>query len=100
MLDIDTWLMSCRVLKRGVEQFLLNHLVDARPERRRARGDSGRVYPHGQERLVRDHYAKLGFARLGGDESGRTTWDLPPGRGWTPLPTFITESHPDGLDPR
>ena len=30
VLDIDTWLMSCRVLKRGVEQFLLNHLVDLR----------------------------------------------------------------------
>ncbi len=26
-LIIDSWLMSCRVLKRGVEQLLLNHLV-------------------------------------------------------------------------
>src|SRR5262249_24459052 len=28
-LVIDTWLMSCRVLKRGVECLVLNHLVEA-----------------------------------------------------------------------
>ena len=27
-LSIDTWLMSCRVLKRGVEQFLMNRLCE------------------------------------------------------------------------
>src|SRR5262249_34476262 len=28
VLEIDTWLMSCRVLKRGVEAFLLNYLCE------------------------------------------------------------------------
>jgi FkbH-like protein len=28
VLFIETWLMSCRVLKRGVEQFILNHLCE------------------------------------------------------------------------
>src|SRR5690606_21187596 len=32
-LAIDTWLMSCRVLKRGVEQLLLNDVVAAARER-------------------------------------------------------------------
>lgn len=27
-LFIDTWFMSCRVLKRGMENFTLNTLVD------------------------------------------------------------------------
>ena len=28
VLEIDTWLMSCRVLKRGVEQYLMNRLCE------------------------------------------------------------------------
>src|SRR5262249_42497134 len=32
-LAIDTWLMSCRVLKRGVEQFLLGHLIGIAKDR-------------------------------------------------------------------
>ena len=32
-LTIDTWVMSCRVLKRGVEQFLLKHLAGLALER-------------------------------------------------------------------
>jgi predicted enzyme involved in methoxymalonyl-ACP biosynthesis len=27
--DVDTWLMSCRVLRRDVEKFMLDCLVDA-----------------------------------------------------------------------
>jgi FkbH-like protein len=27
IVEIDTWLMSCRVLNRGVENFLMNHIV-------------------------------------------------------------------------
>ena len=44
-------------------------------------------------------YANLGFTRVGGDESGRTTWILRLDDGWTPFPTFITEAHRDGIDP-
>jgi predicted enzyme involved in methoxymalonyl-ACP biosynthesis len=28
VLQIDNWLMSCRVLKRGVERLLANHLFE------------------------------------------------------------------------
>ncbi len=99
LLDIDTWLMSCRVLKRGVEQFVLNHLAALA----RARGLAalrGEYIPTAKNALVRDHYEKLGFARLGGDDSGRTTWILRLDDGWTPIPTFITEAHRDGLNTR
>src|SRR5215510_6718578 len=27
--EIDTWLMSCRVLRRDVERFMLDRLIDA-----------------------------------------------------------------------
>ena len=45
---IDTWLMSCRVLKRGVEQFLLNHVAQICPGARLG-GNQGRIYSHGQK---------------------------------------------------
>ena len=49
-LVIDTWLMSCRVLKRGVEQYVLNHLGEF-ARRQGLGGAPGRVHPDGQERL-------------------------------------------------
>ena len=58
---IDTWLMSCRVLGRGVEQFALNTLV----ERAREMGLKrivGEYVPTPKNGMVKEHYAKLGFA--------------------------------------
>ena len=74
-LDIDTWLMSCRVLKRGVERFLLNLIV----AEARARGLStvrGEFIPTPKNALVRDHYAELGFTNAGTDADGRGVWHL------------------------
>ena len=64
VMEIDTWLMSCRVLKRGVEPFLMNHLSRLAL----ARGISkirGEYIPTSKNALVRDHYSGLGFTRLG-----------------------------------
>lgn len=59
-LFIDTWIMSCRVLKRGMEQFVLNHMVSAA----RAKGFrrlSGEYLPTPKNGIVKDHYRQLGF---------------------------------------
>ena len=72
---IDEWLMSCRVLKRGVEQLLCNYAVDrARAmDVTRLRG----VYiPTKANRLVCDHYKSLGFAAAGAEPNGTTHWLL------------------------
>jgi FkbH-like protein len=61
---IDTWIMSCRVLKRTVEAMLLNHIVD----RLRARGVvslSGEYIPTEKNRLVKDLLPQLGFTGMG-----------------------------------
>jgi len=61
---IDTWLMSCRVLGRTVEQMVLRELI----LRARERGITrlvGRHVPSGRNDMVRDHYAKLGFSPSG-----------------------------------
>jgi FkbH-like protein len=60
MLFIDTWFMSCRVLKRGMENFTLNTLVDFAKENgfRYLKGEYLATEKNG---MVRDHYRHLGF---------------------------------------
>lgn len=66
---IDTWLMSCRVLGRGVEAAVLNVLAQAARERG-ARALLGEYLPTPKNDLVREHYAKLGFEKIEGDHAG------------------------------
>ena len=49
-LRLDTWLMSCRVIGRTVEQFTLATII-AKAESARPRDAPGRVYPNQEERL-------------------------------------------------
>ena len=60
VLRIDTWLMSCRVIGRTVEAFVLNTLVD----RARGQGYQGLLGEYIQTKknnLVADLYDRLGF---------------------------------------
>jgi FkbH-like protein len=73
--DIDTWLMSCRVLGRKVEQAVLTELV----EQARARGVRqllGHYLPTEKNQLVENHYEKLGFTLLERLEGGGSRWQL------------------------
>ena len=73
---IDTWLMSCRVLRRGVERLVLKELV----EQARARGIGtlvGIFRPTARNGMVKDHYPDLGFAAMGTGEDDGTLWSLP-----------------------
>lgn len=74
--EIDTWLMSCRVLGRGVEQVLLARLVDE-ARRKGATALRGIYIPSPKNGIVADHYEKLGFTRAEGDVAGATHWLLP-----------------------
>jgi len=72
--EVDTWIMSCRVLGRRVEEALLQYLV----QQARLRGISeiiGRYIPTARNGLVRDHYAGLGFTQTG-SQNGETVWQL------------------------
>jgi FkbH-like protein len=66
---IDTWLMSCRVLGRGVETATLEVVCEraAALGARRLIGEYKRTEKNG---MVADHYRKLGFAILSEDERG------------------------------
>jgi FkbH-like protein len=59
-LFIDTWFMSCRVLKRGMENFTLNTIVAAAKEKGFT-SIKGQYIPTTKNEMVKDHYKKLGF---------------------------------------
>ena len=74
-MHVTDWLMSCRVLKRGVEAATLN-LVAAESRRLGATRVTGEYRPTAKNAMVRDHYASLGFVPAGQDPDGATRWSL------------------------
>lgn len=65
-LFVDTWFMSCRVLKRGMEAFTLNTVV----EYARANGFKriiGEYIPTAKNAMVEGHYPSLGFEPVADD---------------------------------
>jgi FkbH-like protein len=97
-LVIDTWLMSCRVLRRGVEAFLLNHLVEDAVQRRLVR-IVGEYVPTAKNGLVKEHYRDLGFTQTGADPDERTLWELRVDDRWLARPHFINEMARDDKTP-
>lgn len=61
-LFIDTWFMSCRVLKRGMENFVLNTIVNFAIENGFTT-IKGEYIPTMKNDMVKDHYIKLGFEK-------------------------------------
>lgn len=74
-LFIDTWFMSCRVLKRGMENFTLNRIVSAAKERGYKK-IIGEYLPTPKNEMVKEHYMKLGFAKIDNSETPRFVLDV------------------------
>jgi FkbH-like protein len=72
---IDTWLMSCRVLGRQVEEATLN-LIVAEASRLGASRLIGEYWPTAKNGMVKDHYARLGFTALPINGDDATRWEL------------------------
>lgn len=62
-LFIDTWFMSCRVLKRGMEQFVLNTIADFAIKNQFSKL-IGEYIPTLKNEMVKDHYESLGFQKV------------------------------------
>lgn len=71
----DIWLMSCRVLGRRVEEAVLSH-VCAAAKAEGAKRLIGRYLPSAKNRMVADHYRKLGFSLMEESADGATVWAL------------------------
>ncbi len=72
VLDIDTWLMSCRVIGRTVEASMLESLCRY-AQRLRCRSLQGTYIPTEKNALAAGVYEKYGFS-LAHNDGGRTTW--------------------------
>jgi FkbH-like protein len=72
--EVDTWIMSCRVLGRRVEETILQYLVEE-ARSRDITEITGRYIPTARNGLVRDHFSRLGFVQTG-SQDGETTWQL------------------------
>jgi FkbH-like protein len=72
---VDTWLMSCRVLGRRVEHAILRELA-GEARRRGIIRIIGAYRPTARNKLVEDHYPKLGFSMMERCEDGAVLWQL------------------------
>jgi len=72
--EIDSWLMSCRVIKRRVEEAVCDKLVTIA----RSNGIEkirGFYRPTEKNKLVRNHYQQLGFELISSNDS-EDIWEL------------------------
>ncbi len=75
VLDMDLWIMSCRVLKRDMEFAMLDRLA----ERSKAAGIKtikGYYYPTAKNKMVKDLYGTFGFTKVSEDDEGNSVWEL------------------------
>ena len=71
----DTWLMSCRVLGRRVEELVLATVVKAARDAG-ANRLKGTYLPTKKNALVAEHFAKLGFTKSADIGEGASIWTL------------------------
>jgi FkbH-like protein len=77
-LELDLWLMSCRVLNREMEFAMFDALVE-QCQARGIRRIVGVYIPSKKNSMVAGHFAGLGFTRLNGSSGGQESWhyDVP-----------------------
>lgn len=74
-LHLRVWLMSCRVLKRGMEHAMLSVLLTHC--RQAGLGKLiGYYYPTAKNGMVRSFYGNMGFTLTSSDADGSTVWEL------------------------
>jgi predicted enzyme involved in methoxymalonyl-ACP biosynthesis len=71
--QLELWLMSCRVLKREMEFAMFDALVE-QCQARGIRKIVGVYIPSKKNSMVAAHYASLGFTAMAGASEGRELW--------------------------
>ena len=74
-LFVDTWFMSCRVLKRGMENFTLNIIVE-RAKKAGYQRIIGEFLPTSKNKMVENHYVNLGFTQIKGTATAQYKLDV------------------------
>ena len=72
-LDIDLWIMSCRVLKRDMEFAMMDSLIKE-CIKHNIKEVYGYYYPTVKNGMVKDFYKIQGFTKISEDKDGNTVW--------------------------
>jgi FkbH-like protein len=75
ILEVDLWLMSCRVLNREMELAMFDALI-AECQARGIRRIIGVYIPSKKNAMVASHYSKLGFTAGEDGPEGQTNWSF------------------------
>lgn len=75
VLNIDLWIMSCRVLKRDMEFAMMDSLI-AKCKEVSVKTVYGYYYPTAKNGMVRDFYELQGFTKIEEDDVGNSKWQL------------------------
>lgn len=89
VLEIGDWLMSCRVLARGVEHYMMTRVVAFAKEKGLPL-ITGEYIPSPKNAMVKDFFTQFGFEKAG-EQDGRTQWHLDPAA-YQPRTVYITEN--------
>jgi len=84
--EIDTFLISCRVLGRGVEETLLAHLIE-QAQKAGVQKLVGKFIPTNKNAPAKEFFKKNGFMLLK-NENGAEYWEYPLAKQY-PFPSFI-----------
>ena len=86
--EIDTLLLSCRVIGRTVETAMLAH-VSEYAIKRGARRIRGRIVPTAKNAPARDLYERHGFQSVPRDDTGQVPWSFDLSTGGIPYPEWM-----------
>jgi FkbH-like protein len=86
--QLDLWLMSCRVLKREMEFAMFDALIE-QCQARGIRKIVGIYIPSKKNGIVAGHYAGLGFRSVGGTSEGRELWGYDVPATYTPRTRYL-----------
>ena len=96
-LAIRDWLMSCRVLGRGVEAFLMNRVMEHARQLGLSRV-TAQFIPTPKNGMVKDFFQQFGFAKVDDQPNGETRWTALTAK-YQPRDTFLTLAKSDGAVP-
>jgi len=74
-LAIRDWLMSCRVLGRGVEGFLMNRVLEHAQQLGLSRV-TAKFIPTAKNGMVKDFFRQFGFVKIAEDANGEVRWSI------------------------
>ncbi len=75
ILFIDTWVMSCRVLSRGMEEFICSEIISM-AKCLKSTMVRGKYLPSKKNKLVSSLYERLGFKLIKKEPDGASYWEL------------------------